>query len=119
MTITSLQLTAQKTKDVLYLKNGSMIYGNLIEISDNQYKIRTSDGSLLIYSSGEVDKFVKESPMFDGRRVNGAGFSMEAGLLIGAQKSEFDAPFSFNFIVNYLPKHMKLLAKSLIGSLKQ
>jgi len=94
-------LSAQKTKDVIYLKNGSMIYGKLMEISENQYKIRTSDGSLFIYSAEEVDKFVKESPFFEGRKESGIGFSIEAGLLIGAQNSEFDSPFSFNFIMNY------------------
>jgi len=52
-----------KTKDALYLKNGSVIYGKLLEISENRYKIQTSDGSLFNYSSDEVDKFLKESPV--------------------------------------------------------
>jgi len=94
-------LIGQKTKDAIYLKNGSIIYGKLMEISDDQYKIQTSDGSLFIYSFGEVDKFIKESPRFEGRKTSGPGFSLEAGLLIGSQNSEFDAPFSFNLIVNY------------------
>ena len=101
LTFILLPLTAQKPKDVLYLKNGSKIYGKLIEVSGDQYKIETSDGSLFIYSSDEVDKFIKENPFFDGRKENGVGFALEAGLLIGAQRSEFDAPFSFNFLINY------------------
>ena len=40
----TLQSYGQKTKDVLYLKNGSMIYGTLMEISNDQYKLRGSDG---------------------------------------------------------------------------
>ena len=35
-------LSAQKTKDVLYLKNGSIIYGALTEVYADQYKMQTS-----------------------------------------------------------------------------
>ena len=98
---TALPLSAQKLKDALYLKNGSIIYGKLLEISDDKYKIQSSDGSLFIYSSEEVERFVKENPVYSGRKTAGAGFVLEAGLLVGSQSSEFDAPFSFNLIVNY------------------
>jgi hypothetical protein len=94
-------LSAQKTKDVLYLKNGSMIYGKLVEVTDSQYKIKTSDGSLFIYSLQEVEKFVNETPQFDGRKKSGSGFALEAGFLVGAQSTEYEAPFSFNFLVSY------------------
>jgi hypothetical protein len=101
LTIITLHVSAQRTKDVLYLKNGSIIYGKLLEISDNKYRIQTAEGSLFIYSSEEVDKFIKEVPRFDGRKTSGIGFALEAGLLVGSQNSEFDAPFSFNLLVNY------------------
>jgi hypothetical protein len=94
-------LNAQKSKDVLYLKNGSMIYGKLMEVSENQYKIKTAEGNIFIYSLPEVDKFVNETPLFDGRKKSGAGFALEAGVLAGAQSSNFDTPFSFNFLGNY------------------
>ncbi|MEI6048370.1 MAG: hypothetical protein WCS03_05690 [Bacteroidota bacterium] len=96
--ISVFQLSAQKTKDVLYLKNGSIIYGRLIEIADEQYKMRTTDGSIFIYKSSEVEKFAKESPLFDGRKEVGFGFSLEAGFLIGSQHTEYPTPFSFNFL---------------------
>ncbi len=95
-----LPLSAQKTKDVLYLKNGSTIYGKLIEVTDSQYKIKTSDGSIFIYSLPEVEKFVNESPRFDGRKKSGLGFVLEAGVLVGAQSSDYKAPFSFNLLAN-------------------
>jgi hypothetical protein len=95
-----LNATGQKTRDALYLKNGSIIYGDLTEISDNQYKIITSDKSLFIFQTSEVDKFVKENPGFSGRKKSGAGFSLEAGFLIGPQKSDYVAPFSFNIILH-------------------
>jgi hypothetical protein len=97
----SLQLPAQKQKDALYLKNGSIIYGKLVEISENQYKIKTSDGSLFIYNSSDVDKFATESVSYDGRKKEGAGVALETGLLVGAQSTDYRAPFSFDFLVNY------------------
>jgi hypothetical protein len=88
--------SAQKTRDVLHLKNGSMIYGKLIEADASSYKIQTSDGSLLIYPAAEVEKLSTEAPLFEGRKKSGFSFSLESGLLIGAQSSGYSAPFSFN-----------------------
>jgi hypothetical protein len=92
------QISAQKTKDVLYLKNGSKIYGKLVEVNSTQYKIQTSDGSEIIYSTDEVDKFTRESPLFEGRKAGGFTFTIETGLLIGPQSARYTAPFSFNFL---------------------
>jgi len=105
-----LPLSAQKSRDVLYLKNGSMIYGKLIEVKDNQYKIRTSDGSIFIFSGTEIEKFVNEAPVFDGRKKNGFGFAMEAGFLVGAQSSEYHAPFSFNCLASYTANTKNLIS---------
>jgi len=101
LTMIALPLSAQRTKDALYLKNGSIIYGRLLEIADEKYRIQTLDGSLFSFSSGEVDRFVKELPRYDGRKTSGFGFVIEAGLLIGSPESEISAPFSFNIIGNY------------------
>jgi hypothetical protein len=97
---TIISLSAQKKKDVLYLKNGSTIFGKLLEANDSQYKIRTADGSIFIFPSAEVEKFVNETPLFEGRKKNGIGIALEAGFLIGAQSSEYKSPFSFNIIGN-------------------
>jgi hypothetical protein len=101
LTIIILPLSAQKKKDALYLKNGSVIYGKLIEITENQYKIQSSDGSIFIFPLEDVDKFVKESPLFAGRKAEGFGIALEAGFLIGAQNTTYPAPFSFNFLGSY------------------
>jgi hypothetical protein len=95
-----LNVAGQKIKDALYLKNGSIIYGELQEITDNQYKIITSDKSLFIFQASEVDKFAKVTPGFAGRKESGVGFSLETGLLVGPQGSDYAAPFSFNMIFN-------------------
>lgn len=97
-----LPLAGQKAKDVLYLKNGSMIFGKLIEIAGDQYKLKTSDGSIFIYSSSEVEKFAKDTPLYEGRKTEGFVYGLEAGLLAGDQHNEYSSPFSFNFLAGII-----------------
>lgn len=47
--------------DVVYLKNGSMIRGNIIEQKINEYvKIQTKDGSIFVYNLTDILKITKE-----------------------------------------------------------
>jgi hypothetical protein len=94
-------ISAQNNKDVIYLKNGSIIYGTLIEISDNQYKIRSDDGSIFVFSVSEVEKFIKEPVSLNERKKNGPGLAVEAGFMLGSQTSDYPAPVSFNAMVTY------------------
>lgn len=55
----TMQVSAQTAIDTLYLKNGSIVYGELRVKSKTQYEIKTSDGFLFSYSSLEVEKIVK------------------------------------------------------------
>ena len=110
LTIMLLNLPAQKVKDALYLRNGSIIYGKLMEISDNQYRIETSDGSKFVFKADEVEKFVKEVPGFESRKVTGYGFSLEAGLLAGSQSTSYSAPFSFSFTGSYTANTSNIFA---------
>jgi hypothetical protein len=98
--IIALPLSAQPTKDVLYLKNGSKIYGRLLEVNDTLYKIKTYEGSLFVFSKPEVEKFVNEAYVFEGRKKGGPGFVLEAGFLAGVKSTEYSTPFSFNMLVN-------------------
>jgi hypothetical protein len=91
-------LSAQKSKDVLYLKNGTRIYGKLMEISNDQYKIRTPEGNIFTFQGIDVEKYVNERATSDSLKKNGAGFALEGGVLAGAQSNKYDAAFSFNFI---------------------
>jgi len=99
-----LSASSQKSKDVLYLKNGSMIFGKLVEATGEQYKMQTTDGSIMIYPSSEVEKFTHEKPYFDGRKSEGFTLSLEAGLLAGSQDTKYFAPFSFNLLMGYTGK---------------
>ena len=47
--------------DVVYLKNGSIVKGIIIENTPNaNIKLKTSDGSLFVYNYDEIEKFAKE-----------------------------------------------------------
>lgn len=52
---------AQNYRDVVYLKNGSIIKGVVLEqVTGGDIKIQTADGSLFVYPSDQVIKVVKE-----------------------------------------------------------
>ena len=50
-------------QDVVYLKNGSIIRGDIVEYTPNDtVKIMTTDGSVFVYDFAQVEKFAKEQP---------------------------------------------------------
>ncbi len=51
---------AQYYEDVVYLHNGSIIRGYVMEQSKETIKIKIEGGSILVYSLSEVDRIVKE-----------------------------------------------------------
>lgn len=53
---------AQSYKEVVYLKNGSIINGIVIEqIPNESLKLQTADGSIYVYKMSEVEKITKEA----------------------------------------------------------
>lgn len=57
----TISVFAQKGRDIVYLKNGSIIRGTVIEhVINESIKIQTSDGSLFVYPDSELLKVVKE-----------------------------------------------------------
>ena len=61
-------LFAQQMEDVVYLKNGEIVWGTIIEqIPGESLKIQTADGSVFAYAMDEISKIVKEPVMGDGR----------------------------------------------------
>lgn len=54
-------LKAQSNQEVVYLKNGSVIHGIILEqVPDKTIKIKTSDGSIFVYQMSDVDKISME-----------------------------------------------------------
>ena len=53
----------QNMEDVVYLKNGSVIHGMIIEqIPNVSIKIETKDGNIFVYKINEVSRITKEEP---------------------------------------------------------
>lgn len=62
---------AQQFTEVVYLKNGSIIKGVIIEEVPNvSLKIQTRDGNLFVFKIDEVAKITKESSSMAHRRIN-------------------------------------------------
>jgi hypothetical protein len=101
--IISVSIFAQiQVRDVIYLNNGSIIRGNIIEISDNKtLKIESCD-NVLVFDMAEVQKVTKEEIPFvqvaeniskpDGY-INITSF----GVLSGNNESSMTAPAQFSF----------------------
>ena len=57
-------MNTERPEDVIYLKNGSIIYGTIIETPTNSnsgyYKIK-SDKNIFVYSIDEVEEIKRES----------------------------------------------------------
>lgn len=52
---------AQDYEEVVYLKNGSIVRGTVIEqVPGESLKIQTSDGSIFVYNMSEVERITKE-----------------------------------------------------------
>lgn len=108
--ILSAGISAQKSRDALYLKNGSIIYGKIIEISESAYRIETLDKSIFEFPSTDVEKFTKEDQKTEDRKLSGPGFAIEAGVLAGAQNNSLKAPFSFNILASYTIDKQNILS---------
>ena len=51
------------TRDIVYLKNGSIIKGDILEVIPNEtIKIKTSDGSIFVFRMDEVERTGKDEP---------------------------------------------------------
>jgi hypothetical protein len=58
---TSIALSQQVYEEVVYLKNGSIIKGTIIEqVPDVSIKIQTKDGNIFTYQMEEIDRITKE-----------------------------------------------------------
>lgn len=60
-------LAQNNRQDVVYLKNGGVTRGTIIElIPEKQIKIETVDGNVFVYQMSEIEKYAKE-PTFTSK----------------------------------------------------
>ena len=61
ITFSMCTILAQQLEDVVYLKNGSVIHGTIIEQVPNvSVKIKTKDGNVFVYKIEEIEKMTRE-----------------------------------------------------------
>ena len=83
-------MTAQRTSETVYLKNGSVIRGEVIEqVPGQSLKIQTKDGSIFVYKMDEVERITKEagkSSSSSGKYDHGhkgLDYSIDGGIMVG------------------------------------
>lgn len=73
---------SEEIRDVVYLKNGSIIRGTILEIiPDSTIRIQTGDGNVFVYPMGDVEKIVKE----DTQTLSGGSSQMESRTARGSK----------------------------------
>ncbi|MBR1462225.1 MAG: hypothetical protein IJ604_02435 [Prevotella sp.] len=100
MMMLTVNMMAQNFQEVVYLKNGSIIKGTVIEqVPGKNIRIQTSDGSIFAYSMDDVERIVKEP--VSGRQVSRGGYTYnqnsrtgDGGLQTG-YRGFFDMGYNF------------------------
>lgn len=59
---------AQYYEEVVYLSNGSVIRGDVIEQTKEEIKIKIAGGSILVYKMSEVERITKEEKESKGKK---------------------------------------------------
>jgi hypothetical protein len=103
----SLSLFAQKpVRDVVYLNNGSIIRGNIIEISENKTLKIESCENILVFDMTDVHKITKEVHTYlkddhDFAKPSGYINITSFGVLAGPAENSSMAPVSIETINGY------------------
>lgn len=89
---------AQRTHDTIYLKNGSVLYGQIIdELPDRQVKIRLSDGSLLICPYADLERIeyaTGRASLYEEPRVPRLDWHFDAGYLFSSSDRQHAGLFA-------------------------
>jgi hypothetical protein len=95
-TICSFNVFGQKKVDVIYLNNGSIIKGNIVENNANSIKIETFCDNILAYTPEEISEISVEN-YIDKRAIKTKGYInfTSFGALVGSTSNDLRAPFSF------------------------
>ena len=90
----NLSFARKGKKDVIYLKNGSVINGQIISsLPSGQVKIKTKDNSLWVFESSQIDSISKSGQTSDQIRTGYFNLT-EAGILVGNSNNKYGSPFS-------------------------
>jgi len=113
---------AQQTQDVLYLHNGSIIRGTIIQTNDTIVKILTVGDNIFAYSPDQISSIAKEP--FPGKdlsiKESGYFSFISAGFLLGSMSN--DKPAAFSIMMEHVYKYREKYVVGFIlgfGQLKE
>ncbi len=111
---------AQQLRDVVHLKNGSVVNGVIIEqIPNETIKIQLQDGTVLVFKMAEIDRIVKEPvnafiQQFSGQRIRVTQHGNQiTGRVEGIYSDGFDLVTTGNNLRRYHVKDIVRLERSL------
>ena len=91
-----INLYSQRTEDVVYLNNGSIIRGAIIENSSEQIKIKSCCNNVFVFKQSEIQNIAKEAKIPELTLKEFGYFNFTSiGTLFGSSLNEKPAPFSF------------------------
>jgi hypothetical protein len=90
------ETNAQKYTDAVYLRNGSIIRGEIVESNSEVLKIQTCCGSLFVYKQDEIEKTEQLPQLIDKNKIKEKGYVnyTSFGALVGSASNSKTAPFS-------------------------
>jgi hypothetical protein len=93
----------QETVDVLFLQNGSIIKGKIIENNEAVVKIETCCGSIFVYQKAEIIKIEQEKDSYPSEKTKERGYFnySSMGMLLGSTANEKQAQLSILSEHNY------------------
>lgn len=96
--IFSISAFSQAYTEVLYLKNGSILKGLIIEnVPEKSVKLQTKDGSIFVYQYNEIEKITKEMPTKKSFVSESAGYKgfVDLGYSIGVGDGQYAGRIDF------------------------
>ena len=103
-----------QTKDVVYLKNGSILKGTIVEQNLNKsIKLQTSEGNIFVYDFADIEKITRESDLSHGSPIERGsvllsgefGFSSKGGDLYGNSSGDRLTTLEFNPQLGFILAH--------------
>ncbi len=107
--ITTVLFAQNNYQDVVYLKNGSIIRGTIIEqVPNKSIKIETANRNVFVYQMDEIEKITKEEIIknqkvkYTGKRRGFIGLSLGANVPIGKFADANDGAAKTGFQINLI-----------------
>ena len=102
--ILTISASGQKNRDKIQLKNGSMIYGQVVPLESGDIQIKSA-GNIWVFKNSEVETIIygykKTKNVDEELELSKIEIHSEVGVLAGNGGNPQSAPFIFQTSVNY------------------